>query len=85
MKKEKKVRFRKACYKLRNPPPPPFLKSCARHIHMIYRNLYLYLAFNHNKFSSFKITAIQPVDPNALNLEPDPGFWPNLNPDPASI
>ena len=21
------------------------------------------------------------VDPNTLNLDPDPGFWPNLNPD----
>ena len=24
------------------------------------------------------------VDPNTLNLYPDPGFWPNLNPDPGS-
>ena len=23
------------------------------------------------------------VDPNTLNLDPDPGFWPNLNPDPG--
>ena len=22
------------------------------------------------------------VDPNTLNLDPDPGFWPNLDPDP---
>ena len=22
------------------------------------------------------------MDPNALNLDPDPGFWPNLDPDP---
>ena len=22
------------------------------------------------------------VDPNALNLDPDPGFWPNLDQDP---
>ena len=22
------------------------------------------------------------VDPNALNLDPDPGFWPNLDPVP---
>ena len=22
------------------------------------------------------------VDYNTLNLDPDPGFWPNLNPDP---
>ena len=21
-------------------------------------------------------------DPNTMNLDPDPGFWPNLNPDP---
>ena len=21
------------------------------------------------------------VDPNTLNLDPDPGFWPNLDPD----
>ena len=24
------------------------------------------------------------VDPNALNLDPDPGFWLNLDPDPDS-
>ena len=23
------------------------------------------------------------VDPNTLNLDPDPGLWPNLNPDPG--
>ena len=23
------------------------------------------------------------VDPNTLNLDPDPGFWPNLDPDPG--
>ena len=23
------------------------------------------------------------MDPNTLNLDPDPGFWPNLNPDPG--
>ena len=23
------------------------------------------------------------VDPNTLNLDPDPGFWPYLNPDPC--
>ena len=22
------------------------------------------------------------VDPNTFNLDPDPGFWPNLDPDP---
>ena len=22
------------------------------------------------------------MDPNTLNLDPDPGFWPNLDPDP---
>ena len=22
------------------------------------------------------------VDPKTLNLDPDPGFWPNLDPDP---
>ena len=22
------------------------------------------------------------VDPNTLNLDPDPGLWPNLDPDP---
>ena len=21
------------------------------------------------------------MDPNTLNLDPDPGFWPNLDPD----
>ena len=25
---------------------------------------------------------ISVVDPNTLNLDPDPGFWPNLDPDP---
>ena len=24
------------------------------------------------------------MDPNTLNLDPDPGFWPNLDPDPDS-
>ena len=24
------------------------------------------------------------VDPNTLKLDPDPGFWPNLDPDPDS-
>ena len=24
------------------------------------------------------------VDPNILKLVPDPGFWPNLDPDPGS-
>ena len=24
------------------------------------------------------------VDPNTLNLDPDPEFWPNLDPDPGS-
>ena len=24
------------------------------------------------------------VDPNTLNLDPDPGFWPYLDPDPGS-
>ena len=23
------------------------------------------------------------VDPNTLNLDPDQGFWPNLDPDPG--
>ena len=23
------------------------------------------------------------VDPNTLNLDPDPGVWPNLDPDPG--
>ena len=23
------------------------------------------------------------VDPNTLNLDPDPGFWPDLDPDPG--
>ena len=23
------------------------------------------------------------VDPNTLNLDPDPRFWPNLDPDPG--
>ena len=23
------------------------------------------------------------VDPNTLNLDPDPGFWPNPDPDPG--
>ena len=23
------------------------------------------------------------VDPNTLNLDPDPGFWPNWDPDPG--
>ena len=29
-----------------------------------------------------KITSPSVVDPNTLNLDPDPGFWPNLDPDP---
>ena len=28
----------------------------------------------------FLVTSV--VDPNTLNLDPDPGFWPNLDPDP---
>ena len=23
------------------------------------------------------------MDPNTLNLDPDPGFWPNFDPDPG--
>ena len=23
------------------------------------------------------------VDPDTLNLDPDPGFWPNMDPDPG--
>ena len=23
------------------------------------------------------------MDPNTLNVDPDPGFWPNLDPDPG--
>ena len=29
----------------------------------------------------FLLTSV--VDPNTLNLDPDPGFWPNLDPDPG--
>ena len=35
------------------------------------------VSFENNFFSSV-------VDPNTLNLDPDPGFfWPNLDPDPG--
>ena len=36
-------------------------------------------------YGTFLITNqynISVVDPNTLNLDPDPGFWPNLDPDP---
>ena len=29
---------------------------------------------------TFKLLTISVVDPNTLNLDPDPGFWPNLDP-----
>ena len=35
------------------------------------------VSFENNFFSSV-------VDPNTLNLDPDPEFWPNLDPDPGS-
>ena len=28
------------------------------------------------------LVGVSVVDPNTLNLDPDPGFWPNLDPDP---
>ena len=34
------------------------------------------VSFENNFFSSV-------VDPNTLNLDPDPEFWPNLDPDPG--
>ena len=31
----------------------------------------------------FHMVRTSVVDPNTLNLVPDPGFWPNLDPDPG--
>ena len=32
----------------------------------------------------FSLVLTSVVDPNTFNLDPDPGFWPNLDPDPDS-
>ena len=41
-----------------------------------------YAKLHVTKVSSISIHLTSVVDPNTLNLDPDPEFWPNLDPDP---
>ena len=33
-------------------------------------------------FAQPEVHVTSVVDPNTLNMDPDPGFWPNLHPEP---
>ena len=44
--------------------------------------VYWYIVISPASFDYENILKSSVVDPNTLNLDPDPGFWPNLYPDP---
>ena len=41
------------------------------------------LESHENLYGSETLVIISVVDPNTLNLDPDPGFWPHLYQDPG--
>ena len=40
-----------------------------------------YVGLQNKTVNSIWYVKTSVVDPNTLNLDPDPGFWPNLDPD----
>ena len=57
-------------------------KTCNFYLYFVIYSIDMVTCIGSLRIILFVQSVSSVVDPNTLNFDPDPGFWPNLDPDP---